>query len=177
MDNDSNHLDLPPMNPLSTSQKTPEDYVFVHTDSHREFMDLLLDKRKRLEDTISLKEKERRNIQTALEDNLKESAKAKHNEEKENSQISSSEFLYDVYVVHCHNNNNIQTYLVIKSKNNKSLLAHHLLLNLLLKAILKKCNIRKDKLRATSNHSTILEIHNLATVLLVLGLWLLSLHL
>ena len=41
------------MNPLSSNHKTPEDYVFVHTDSHREFMDLLLEKRKQLENCIT----------------------------------------------------------------------------------------------------------------------------
>ncbi len=61
LDCDPTHFDLPPMNPLSGSQKKPEDYVFVHTDSHREFMDLLLEKRKKLENSISSKEIERRN--------------------------------------------------------------------------------------------------------------------
>lgn len=66
-----NHIDVPPMNPLSASHKTPEDYVFVHTDSHREFMDLLLEKRKQLENAISSREKETK------EDRKKESKQSK----------------------------------------------------------------------------------------------------
>lgn len=41
------------MNPLSSCHKTHEDYVFVHTNSHQQFMDLLLEKRKQLENSIS----------------------------------------------------------------------------------------------------------------------------
>ena len=58
MDSDYNKLNLPPMNPLSSSHKTAEDYVFVHTDSHREFMDLLLEKRKQLENNISSRQRD-----------------------------------------------------------------------------------------------------------------------
>ena len=60
------------MNPLSANHKTPEDYVFVHTDSHREFMDLLLEKRKQLESTISQKEKERRNLKKEASDCMRQ---------------------------------------------------------------------------------------------------------
>ena len=38
---------------------TAEDYLFVHTDSHKEFMEILLEKRKRLESEITAKLKER----------------------------------------------------------------------------------------------------------------------
>lgn len=58
LDSDYNKLNLPPMNPLSSSHKTAEDYVFVHTDSHREFMDLLLEKRKQLESNISSRQRD-----------------------------------------------------------------------------------------------------------------------
>lgn len=47
--------------PLSTSfRRTREDYIFVHTNSHREFMELLLEKRKQLENNIISGEEERR---------------------------------------------------------------------------------------------------------------------
>lgn len=63
MESDPSHMNLPPVNPLS---KTPEDYVFVHTNSHHEFMDLLLEKRKQLENTIICNEEERRNLWTQI---------------------------------------------------------------------------------------------------------------
>ncbi len=59
--------------PLPNVQKNPKDYVFVHTNSHREFMDLLLKKRKQLEDTIISNEQERRNswVQRNCDDDVK----------------------------------------------------------------------------------------------------------
>ena len=67
---DASHLDLLAMNQLSASHKTPDDYVFVHTDSHHEFMDLLLEKRKQLESTIISSEQDRRNLQTLAQISL-----------------------------------------------------------------------------------------------------------
>lgn len=60
MDTDVAKSNSTPMNPLSSKTKSHSDYVFVHTDSHREFMDLLLEKRKELEEAITSKEKARR---------------------------------------------------------------------------------------------------------------------
>lgn len=51
--------DTPPMKRLNSGACTQEDYLFVHTDSHKEFMELLLEKRKRLETTISNKLREK----------------------------------------------------------------------------------------------------------------------
>ena len=54
-------LGLERHDPLSTSfRRTREDYIFVHTNSHREFMELLLEKRKQLENNIISGEEERR---------------------------------------------------------------------------------------------------------------------
>ena len=84
------HFDLPPMNPLSGSHKTADDYVFVHTDSHREFMDLLLEKRKQLENTIISKEKERRNVENQAHKNGDaDDAKSPDNVDKGKSDSSS----------------------------------------------------------------------------------------
>jgi len=59
LESDHIHSDSPS---VSKSHKTREDYIFVHTDSHREFMDLLLEKRKCLENSIITDEEERRNM-------------------------------------------------------------------------------------------------------------------
>ena len=48
------------MRTLKSGEKTAEDYAFVHTDSHKEFMDLLLEKRKHLETLVSNKQREKR---------------------------------------------------------------------------------------------------------------------
>lgn len=66
LESDCGHLNLPPMSPLRNSNKTSEDYIFVHTNSHHEFMDLLLEKRKRLENAIISDEQERRNSLTLM---------------------------------------------------------------------------------------------------------------
>ncbi len=50
----------PPMKTLSSGDKSVEDYMFVHTDSHKEFMDLLLEKRKQLESLVSSKQRDRK---------------------------------------------------------------------------------------------------------------------
>lgn len=63
---DPSHLIMPPVNVVSNGNKTPEDYVFTHTNSHHEFMDLLLEKRKQLENTIISNEQERRNLWTQM---------------------------------------------------------------------------------------------------------------
>jgi hypothetical protein len=55
-----------PMNPAYNGSGTPEDYVFMHTNSHHEFMDLLLEKRKELENAITSKEQERRLLWTEM---------------------------------------------------------------------------------------------------------------
>ena len=49
-----------PMKTLGSGERTVEDYTFVHTDSHKEFMDLLLEKRKQLETLVSNKQREKR---------------------------------------------------------------------------------------------------------------------
>lgn len=90
LDSDPSHLELPPMNPLSTSHKTPEDYVFVHTDSHREFMDLLLEKRKQLESNISSKEREPKTSHIVKEEQFKKDQKI---EQKVNIESTSSELM------------------------------------------------------------------------------------
>ena len=64
MEKYSDHLTPSPVN--TVSKKTPEDYVFMHTKSHHEFMDLLLEKRKQLEETIISNEKERRLLCTGM---------------------------------------------------------------------------------------------------------------
>ena len=48
------------MHPLSANGKQKSDYMFVHTDVHQEFMDLLLEKRRDLDVIITNKEKARR---------------------------------------------------------------------------------------------------------------------
>ena len=45
----------PTMNPLPSKARSKADYIFVHTDSHQEFMDLLLQKRQELEQLITSK--------------------------------------------------------------------------------------------------------------------------
>lgn len=72
---ESDPVNLPPMNPLSN--KTSEDYVFVHTNSHHEFMDLLLEKRKGLENTIISSEQERRSSMTQMKHAEKSDSKGK----------------------------------------------------------------------------------------------------
>ena len=54
-----------PMCPLAKGGqggKRQSDYMFVHTDEHQEFMDLLLDKRRGLDDVITAKETARREL-------------------------------------------------------------------------------------------------------------------
>ena len=60
----------PAMKGLCSGEKSSEDYAFIHTESHMEFMDLLLAKRKQLESSISAKQKEKRALeeQRALEE-------------------------------------------------------------------------------------------------------------
>lgn len=60
MEKHPDHFNPSPVNTTSSGSRTAEDYVFMHTNSHHEFMDLLLEKRKQLEDTIISNEKERR---------------------------------------------------------------------------------------------------------------------
>ena len=54
------------MKRLNCDGCTSEDYLFVHTDSHKQFMELLLEKRKRLESETTaklIKNKERQAVE------------------------------------------------------------------------------------------------------------------
>ena len=60
------HLDgehMPVMRGLEGGERSRDDYAFVHTDSHKEFMDLLLEKRKQLESNVSRKQREKRSME------------------------------------------------------------------------------------------------------------------
>ena len=61
------------MGSVSSRDKSPSDYALVHTDSHHEFMDMLLEKRKELEDVITSKEKSRRLSKKSQSDPVKKS--------------------------------------------------------------------------------------------------------
>lgn len=68
----------PTMRGLETGDKSREDYAFIQTDSHKEFMDLLLEKRKALETAVSSKQREKR----AAEEALRKEGAAKESAEK-----------------------------------------------------------------------------------------------
>ena len=59
LDVDSIHNDGAPVKRINQDGCTEEDYLFVHTDSHKEFMELLLEKRKKLESDVTAKLKRR----------------------------------------------------------------------------------------------------------------------
>ena len=59
LDVDGIHNDIAPVKRINQDGCTEEDYLFVHTDSHKEFMELLLEKRKKLESDITTKLKSR----------------------------------------------------------------------------------------------------------------------
>lgn len=60
---------IPPMQELNDSSR--EDYGFIHTESHKQFMDLLLEKRKQLENSVSAKQREKREEGRRKEDGKK----------------------------------------------------------------------------------------------------------
>ena len=55
MDVDGIHNDVAPVKRINQDGCTEDDYLFVHTDSHKKFMELLLEKRKKLESDITAK--------------------------------------------------------------------------------------------------------------------------
>ena len=59
LDVDGIHNDIAPVKQINHDGCTEEDYLFVHTDSHKEFMALLLEKRKKLESDVTAKLKSR----------------------------------------------------------------------------------------------------------------------
>ena len=56
---DGIHNDIAPAKRINHDGCTEDDYLFVHTDSHKEFMELLLEKRKKLESDVTAKLKNR----------------------------------------------------------------------------------------------------------------------
>ena len=59
LDVDGIHNDIAPVKRINQDGCTRDDYLFVHTDSHKEFMELLLEKRKKLESDVTKKLKDR----------------------------------------------------------------------------------------------------------------------
>ena len=59
LDVDGIHNNIAPVKRVNQDGCTEEDYLFVHTDSHKEFMELLLEKRKKLESDVTAKLKSR----------------------------------------------------------------------------------------------------------------------
>ncbi len=64
---------VPPVQELDDSSR--EDYGFIHTESHKQFMDLLLEKRRQLENSVSAKQREKREERQRKEDGRKKVCK------------------------------------------------------------------------------------------------------
>ena len=56
---DGIHNDAAPIKRVNQDGCTEDDYLFIHTDSHKKFMELLLEKRKKLESDVTAKLKRR----------------------------------------------------------------------------------------------------------------------
>ena len=59
LDIDGIHNDMAPVKRINQDGCTEDDYLFTHTDSHKQFMELLLEKRKKLESDVTAKLKRR----------------------------------------------------------------------------------------------------------------------
>jgi len=87
------HLDgehIPVMRGLEGGERSQEDYAFVHTESHKEFMDLLLEKRKQLESNVSRKQREKRSMEKRAAEESKKAEDSKAAAKKEGKKMAET---------------------------------------------------------------------------------------